>query len=155
VFAHESVSAALNERQLRGMTVPDILSIGELAGRAGCQVETVRYYERVGIMPSPPRSAGGHRQYSFEHFKRLSFVRRCRDLGINLKRTRGLLELIDEGGDTCGQVKEIASGHLAEIRRKLSDLRKMEGVMKEMVAACDDGEIPDCPIIEALFDARR
>ena len=137
------------------MTVPDILSIGELADRAGCPVETVRYYERAGIMPSPPRSEGGHRQYSFEHLKRLNFVRRCRDLGISLERTRGLLGLVDEGGDTCDQVKGIASDHLAEIRRKLSDLRKMERVMKDMVAACDMGEIPDCPIIEALFVARK
>ena len=136
------------------MTVPDILSIGELASRAGCLVETVRYYERAGIMPSPPRSEGGHRQYTFEHLKRLSFVRRCRDLGINLERTRGLLGLVDEGGDTCVQVEAIARDHLAEIRRKLSDLRKMERVMIDMVAACDEGEIPDCPIIEALFDAR-
>lgn len=136
------------------MTDPDILSIGDLAGRAGCLVETVRYYERVGIMPSPPRSQGGHRQYTFEHLKRLNFVRRCRDLGINLERTRGLLGLVDEGGDTCDEVKGIASEHLAEIRRKLSDLRKMERVMKDMLAACDVGEIPDCPIIEALFDAR-
>ncbi len=133
------------------MTVPDILSIGELARRAGCLVETVRYYERAGIMPSPPRSEGGHRQYTFEHLKRLNFVRRCRDLGINLEGTRGLLGLVDEGGDTCAQVKGIASNHLVEIRRKMSDLRKMERVMKDMVAACDVGEIPDCPIIDALY----
>lgn len=133
------------------MTVSDILSIGELASRAGCLVETVRYYERVGIMPSPPRSEGGHRQYTFDHLKRLNFVRRCRDLGINLAQTRGLLGLVDEGGDTCDQVKGIASDHLVEIRRKLSDLRKMERVMKDMVASCDEGKIPACPIIDALY----
>ncbi len=133
------------------MTISDILSIGELAGRAGCLVETVRYYERAGIMPSPPRSQGGHRQYTFEHLKRLNFVRRCRDLGIDLARTRGLLGLVDEGGDTCAQVRGIANDHLAEIRGKLSDLRKMERVMKDMVAACDDGKIPACPIIDALY----
>ena len=133
------------------MTVSDILSIGELAGRAGCLVETVRYYERAGIMPSPPRSEGGHRQYTFDHLKRLNFVRRCRDLGISLAQTRGLLGLVDEGGDTCDQVKGIASDHLVEIRRKLSDLRKMERVMKDRVASCDEGNIPACPIIDALY----
>ena len=127
------------------------LLIGDLATRTGCRVETVRYYERAGVMPAPARSSGGHRLYTLEHLKRLHFIRRCRDLGIGLDRTRELLALVDTGGNTCDEVRVIAEHHLDTIRGKIADLRRMERVMKDMVATCSTGAVPYCPIIDALY----
>ena len=129
------------------------LTIGDLAGRTGCRPETVRYYERAGLMPDPARSPGGHRLYTVTHLKRLHFIRRCRDLGIGLARTRQLLALVDSGEGTCDEVRLIAEDHLEAIRGKIADLRRMERVMKDMVATCATGAVPDCPVIDALYRA--
>ena len=127
------------------------ITIGALSDRARCDIETIRYYERVGIMPNPPRTKGGHRLYSDDHVKRLVFVRRCRELGFHLNQVRGLLQFVDSGEYTCGDVREVALEHLGEIRQKIADLRKLERVLKSMAAECDDGNVPECAIIEALF----
>ncbi len=127
------------------------LGIGEVARRADCKVETVRYYERIGILAAPERSSGGQRRYSTEHLKRLYFVRRARSLGFTLDEVRNLLELADDRDQTCAEVAVIARGHLGGIRAKIANLRRLEAVLDDLVAACADGAKPDCPIIETLY----
>ena len=135
------------------MAAPDTpdLAIGALARRTGCKVETIRYYERIGILPAPPRNSGGQRRYRAWHLKRLNFVRRARDLGFTLADVRGLLRLVDEQGHGCDEVRTMALGHLSAVRARLADLKAMEAVLDEMVARCEGGKVPDCPIIDALY----
>jgi len=130
------------------------LSIGALSKRTGVNIETIRFYERVGILPKPPRSAGGHRVYSRELSLRLGFVRRSRELGFSLDEIRGLLQLVDGGRYTCAEVKAITLDHLADIRRKIADLRRLERTLADVAAKCGGGRVPDCPVIEALSSSR-
>ncbi len=127
------------------------LGIGALARATGCKVETIRYYERIGLIAAPPRTQGGHRIYGDEALKRLTFVRRARDLGFTLDTVRAMLRFAAEPGDTCAEVERIASGHLGEVRTKIADLRALESVLGAMVAECRGGELPECPIIDALY----
>ena len=128
-----------------------LLTRGAVAAETGCNIETIRYYERVGILPPPPRTGGGHRVYDREHLKRLVFVRRARELGFSLEEIRGLLGLVDGGEYTCDEVRAVAEQHLDAIRAKIADLRRLEATMADMVAHCDRGTVPDCPLIDALF----
>jgi len=127
------------------------MGIGAMSQATGVNIETIRYYERIGILPPPPRSRGGHRLYGVDHVKRLAFVRRSRELGFSLQEVRGLLDLVDGGGVTCDQVKFMTLGHLDEVRRRIADLRRMERVLREMAATCAGGDVPECPIVDALF----
>lgn len=132
----------------------DRLSIGEMSRRTGCHIETIRYYERVGLLPAPPRTPGGQRAYDLSHFKRLTFVCRGRALGMTLDEIRELLRLVDSGDYTCAQVYEMTLAHLAAVRRKIADLRRLEQTFAGMAARCERGETPACPVIDILFDAR-
>ena len=125
-------------------------TIGEVSRLTQVKVETIRYYEKIGIMPNPPRSSGGYRMYSTPHLERLSFVRRSRELGFSQPEVRKLLTLVDEHKYTCGEVQEFTAGHLLTIRNKIKDLRKLERALAKMVSECDGGDIPDCPIIDVL-----
>lgn len=127
---------------------------GVIAKRTGVNIETVRYYERIGLLPAPPRSKGGHRIYDEDLLRRLNFIRRSRELGFTLNEVRGLLLLVDGGNYTCAEVEALTTAHLGEVRRKLADLKRLEKVLREMVAGCEGGEIPECPVIEALFRQR-
>ena len=129
------------------------MSIGEVARRAGMRPSAVRYYERIGILPKPPRSAGGHRLYANEHKQRLVFIRRSRALGFSLREVRLLLGLSGGRRLTCAKVKSITEQHITEIRRKIKDLRRLERVLSDMAAQCRGDEIPECPILEALANS--
>ncbi len=131
------------------------LTIGALSKRTGVNVETIRFYERVGILPKPPRSAGNHRIYSQELLMRLGFVRRSRELGFSLDDVRDLLRLVDGGHYTCAEVKAITLNHLTDVRRKIADLRRLEHTLAEVAGKCRGDKVPNCPVIEALFDPRR
>lgn len=124
---------------------------GELAKRTGCNIETIRYYEKIGLLPPPPRTSGGHRVYAMEDLNRLSFIRRCRELGFSQEQIRGVLELVDGGHFTCADIHSLTMEHVGEIRAKIADLRKIEGVLVDMAAQCSRGDIPECRVIEALF----
>jgi MerR family mercuric resistance operon transcriptional regulator len=128
------------------------LTIGALSDRTHCNIETIRYYERIGLMPLAARSDGGHRLYGEDHVKRLRFIRRSRELGFTLDQVRALLQLVDGQRYTCAQVKRITMEHLDEIRRKVADLRTIERVLKDMAAQCDGGAVPKCPVVDALFN---
>ncbi len=127
------------------------LGIGALSERTGAQIETLRYYEREGLMPDPPRTEGGHRLYDEGHLKRLTFIRRSRELGFSLDAVRGLLRLVDGGHYTCAEVRTVVIDHLEVIRRKQADLANLEEALETMADQCSGDELPECPIVEALF----
>ena len=126
------------------------IGIGQLSKESGCSVETIRYYEQQHLMPSPPRTDGGHRLYSRELHGRLLFIRRSRELGLSIDAIRELLSLVDGEQLSCERVKAIAESHLADIRAKLRDLRRMERTLGELAAQCSGDDVPECPIVETL-----
>jgi MerR family mercuric resistance operon transcriptional regulator len=128
-------------------------TIGTLSKRTGCKIETIRYYERIGLLPSPLRTEGGYRLYDEVQVKRLTFIRRSRELGFTLQEVRELLGLVDGEHYSCDEVQARTLDHLADIKQKMADLRKLERVLKNMVAQCTGGKLPECPIIDALFDS--
>jgi MerR family mercuric resistance operon transcriptional regulator len=130
---------------------PAALSIGELSQRTGVNIETIRYYERIKMLPAPPRTASGRRIYGPAETRSLAFIRRSRELGFTLDEIRALLALSAENGNAaCGEVRELAAGHLGEVRAKIADLRAMERVLAEAVRSCDAGKLPGCPLIDVL-----
>jgi len=132
------------------MSEAEPLTRGRLSKLTGCNIETIRYYERVGLMPWPRRGANGYRLYGAADGRRLSFIRRSRELGFSLEEIRGLLKLVDGGGQSCGEVRDMTLAHVDDIHAKIADLRRMERILKDMAAKCDLGDIPECPILEAL-----
>src|SRR5688572_6229521 len=131
-------------------TLPSRLAIGALSQRTGSRVETIRYYEHVGLLPHPPRSPGGYRQYAREHLERLAFIRRARAVGFSLDEVRRLLQLADERRRPCAEARVVAAAHLADVRAKIADLRRMERVLSQTVARCAAGRRSECALIKAL-----
>ena len=129
-------------------------SIGVLSERSGVNIETIRYYEKIGVMPKPARSAAGYRVYGHDHTRRLHFVRRGRELGFSLNELRGLLSLVDGHTYTCREVHALTVEHLRDIRQKIADLRRLERAMSNMAAQCTGDQVPECPVIDALFEMR-
>lgn len=128
-------------------------TIGDLARVTGTKVETVRYYERVGLLPVPPRTAGNYRSYSQVELKRLSFIRRARDLGFSLDEVRALLALSDDRGSDCASIDAIARKHMEEVDRKIADLTALRRKLKAIITSCKGGVVADCRIIDALGPA--
>ena len=128
------------------------LSIGELSGRAGVKVETIRYYERIKLMPRPSRSPGGHRLYATDDLHTLAFIKRSRDLGFGLEDIRALLALRRTRG-CCADVKSIADRHLLDVQAKMRVLTELEKVLSAMVARCPGDETKDCPVLDILDPA--
>lgn len=126
-------------------------SIGQLARETGSDRETIRYYERVGLMPAPSRTAGGHRIYRFDHMKRLRFILRSRGLGFSVKEVRSMLQLVDQGEYQCEDVKVIAAEHLLNVRAKLKALKKLEKTLDRLTAKCTSEQAVGCPFITALY----
>ena len=125
-------------------------TIGEVSRLTQVKVETIRYYEKIGIISDPPRNSSGYRIYSPLHLERLSFVRRSRELGFSQPEVRKLLTLVDEHKYTCAEIQEITAKQLAAVRTKIMDLRKLEKALAKMVSECDGGKIPNCPIVDIL-----
>ncbi len=125
----------------------------DLARLTGCNLETIRYYEKIGIMPEPPRTPKNYRTYDGTHVARLRFVMRSRDLGFNLEEVRGLLGLVDRHAATCAEVQAIASRQIETIRVKIADLRRIEAVLSETVSHCSGNDVPECAVIDALVEA--
>lgn len=127
------------------------MGIGELSKLTGVNIETIRYYERQKLLTDPPRSTGGHRCYSRDHLKRLTFIRRSRQLGFSMAEVIELLALVD-GGYTCGEIKAITLEHAKNVREKIADLQRMEKTLMDISTHCAGGAMPECPIIDALSD---
>lgn len=130
------------------------LSIGFVARRTGCTVPTIRYYEEIGLLAAAARSDGGQRTYDESAVRRLTFIRRCRDFGFSIDQVRELVGLVDEPQRPCIEVRDIASVHLGEVRKKLAELQALEASLSAFVvscnAACAGGAAVDCTILEDL-----
>jgi len=130
---------------LRGM------SIGALGKATGVNIETIRYYERIGLLPEPDRTAAGYRQYGPDHLRRLSFIRKGRDLGFRIEAIRTLLQLAEHPEIPCQDADRLASEHLAHVERKIEELGRLRRALREM-AHCGASTVAECRIIEALSD---
>jgi Cu(I)-responsive transcriptional regulator len=124
--------------------------LGGLARTADTTAETIRYYERIGLFPAPPRTAGNYRNYSAAHVSRLTFTRRARDLGFSIEQIRTLLDLADRKKQSCEAVDAIAREHLADVKRKLADLAALRRELEPLIEQCRHGKVAECRIIEAL-----
>ena len=125
-------------------------SIGEAAKLSGINIETIRYYEREGIVPAADRSANGRRLYDVAAIARLRFIRRCRDLGFPISDVRALLDLSDNASRQCDDVRAISERHLLDVRERLNDLRELEAALSELVQNCV-GAQSECPTLKQLF----
>jgi MerR family mercuric resistance operon transcriptional regulator len=139
---------------MAGITNSRALSIGDLSRRTGVNIETIRYYERIGLIRAPARTRGGHRAFDGETSRQLGFVRRCRELGFSLDEIRALLALVVDNNFTCDDVRALTEKHLAVVRRKRADLQRMERVLAGMVSECRNGRTPECQIVDALLAQR-
>jgi Cu(I)-responsive transcriptional regulator len=131
------------------------LRIGDLALATSTKVETIRYYEQIGLLPEPSRTSGNFRAYTPHHLGRLSFIRRARDLGFTLDEVRELLSLSDQKRRSCEAVDAIARQHLADVDRKIRDLKALRTELNSIINRCSCGTIDECRIIEALAPASR
>jgi MerR family mercuric resistance operon transcriptional regulator len=120
---------------------------------SGTKIETIRYYERIGVMPKPPRSAAGYRRYSGEHLKRLIFIRRGRELAFSLEVLHRLLRLMDGHAHTCAEGRTLVLEHLEDIRGKITDLKRLERAMADIAERCTGKAVPDCALVDALLSA--
>ncbi len=128
-----------------------LTTIGGLSKSTGTNIETIRYYERVGLLLTPSRSSGGYRLFGTDHLKRLNFISRARALGFSIGEVRTLLRLADERKRPCAEVRTVADAHLKDVLAKIADLRRMERVLKATIARCASGQQTHCPVIEALY----
>lgn len=130
------------------------LTIGALSRITGVNIETIRYYERIGLITEPPRTAGGHRTYLPEHVERLRFVRRARELGFGIADIRTLATLALRGSSSCAEARAIATVHLRDVRAKRDDLAKLEKVLTDTIEQCNTQccgtSPPPCPVLEVL-----
>ena len=129
------------------------LKIGDLGRATNTKVETIRYYEQIGLLPAPSRTGGNFRAYAPEHLGRLSFIRRARDLGFTLDEVRELLTLSDQKRRSCEAVDAVARQHLADVDRKIEDLKALRTELDSIISQCNCGTIAECRIIEALAPA--
>lgn len=131
------------------------LTIGGLAERTGCNVQTIRYYEQTGLMPAPARTSGNQRRYSEDHARRLAFIRHARDLGFPMETVATLLDLAGDPDRPCKEVTSLAQENLAVVRSRIARLRSLESELKRMIKSCKGGRMKECRIIEALGHPRR
>ena len=129
----------------------DYVKRGELARRSGCNLETIRYYEDIKLMPEPARTESGHRLYSTDDQRRLRFILRSRELGFSVDEIRSLLSMVDSGDYTCGEIHALTQEHLKSVSRKIADLKKIQHTLKAISDECAAGDEPDCPIVETLI----
>ncbi|PXX47079.1 MerR family transcriptional regulator [Undibacterium pigrum] len=135
------------------MTNPN-LTIGMLSSQTDCSVPTIRYYEKIGLLPSPGRATNGHRYYRDDDLKRLTFIRRCRDFGFPIDEVRELVDLFEDGDRACLEVRDMAQARLDDIRAKLEEMKQLEASLASFVCSCNEacggGQTRDCVIIDDL-----
>jgi Cd(II)/Pb(II)-responsive transcriptional regulator len=132
------------------------MKIGELAAASDTGVETIRYYERVGLLPAPARSESNYRSYAAEHLARLQFIRYCRSLDMSLDEVRMLLRLKDSPREDCGDVDRVLEDHIGHVSRRIRELRQLERELKDLRAQCGvAGQALDCGILEGMSRAAR
>ena len=132
----------------------DGVPVGELSRLTDVNIETIRYYEKIKMLPAPARTKGGHRVYGPKETRILVFIRRGRELGFTLDQIRALLNLGEPGKASCAKVREIANNHIDDISSKINDLVKLERLLRKTVAQCSGKKVPDCPVLDIL-DVQR
>lgn len=132
--------------------MPSMTTIGRVSIATGCKVQTIRYYEGIGLIPPPDRSEGNQRVYNPEHIERLRFVKHARELGFPISAIRDLLSLSDDPDQPCGAADSIARDQLAQVEQRLERLESLKTELERMIEHCDGGRIRDCRIIEVLGD---
>lgn len=138
---------------MSGITNARGYPIGAMSRETGVNIETIRYYERIELLPKPGRTAGGNRQYTHDHLQRLSFIKRNRELGFSIDEIREMLKMVDQKGISCGEVHAMTMDHLSSVREKIQHLKKLEMALINMASECAKGDVPNCPIIQTLFEA--
>ena len=128
------------------------LTIGRLAREGGCKVQTIRYYEQIGLMPEPARTEGNQRRYGPQHAQRLAFIRHARELGFPLEAVRELLSLSDDKDRSCAAADAIAKDHLVAVERRIARLTALKTELERMIEQCRGGSIADCRVIEVVAD---
>lgn len=128
-------------------------TIGTAAKRAGCNVETIRYYERIGLLQTPPRASRGRRSYGEGEIERLKFIRRCRDLGFALRDVAALVELSTSDRENCNQARLMAETQIVSVRQKMADLARVEAWLAQTIDQCASRKREVCPLIQKLSDA--
>ena len=128
------------------------LSIGRLAQATGCKVQTIRWYEEIGLMPEPGRTPGNQRVYGPEHADRLAFIRHARELGFPLDDVREMLSMGDQPGQSCQAVDAVARRHLNSVKQRIDRLKGLQAELERMIEQCRGGKVSDCRIIEVLSD---
>lgn len=128
------------------------LSIGALAKRTNCKVQTIRYYEQIGLMPPPERNAGNQRRYTEAAVRRLTFIRHARDFGFTVESIRELLDMSDRPDMPCDHVDSLAQRHLQEVETKLARLSSLREELHRMILQCQGDRVGECRIIEVLSD---
>ena len=126
------------------------MNIGTLADETGTKTVTIRYYERIGLMPAPERTTSNYRSYGSTHRDRLIFIRRCRDLGFTIEEIRELLDLSADRDRDCAAVDKVAGEHLCAVEQKIADLQQLASELRRISECCQGGRIAECRIIEAL-----
>ena len=129
------------------------LAIGDLARQTGTKVNTIRFYEDIGLLPPAIRSASGRRTYAARDVRRLAFIRHGRGLGFSVEVIRSLLALSDEPDRDCAEAAVIARRHLQDIETRISRLETLREALTSVVASCEGGKIADCRVIEAIAGA--
>lgn len=130
------------------------MAIGELARATGTKSETIRYYERIGLLPQPSRTAANYRSYGTAELARLSFIRRARALGFSIEQVSALLDLADRRDRSCDAVDVLAKEHLQTIEAKIADLVALRRELADLIGQCRQGTIAECRILDALAPKR-
>ena len=128
------------------------MRIGTLAASCNCPAETIRYYEKIGLLPEPVRTANGYRSYDDRHQKWLQFVLRSRALGFTQDEVRRLSNIADQSQPVCADVHQLLVEHIVDVRNKLLDLKRMEKALARLKSKCQDGTLNDCPVIDELMN---
>jgi len=124
--------------------------IGEAAEQAGVNVQTLRYYERRGLLPKPPRRTSGYREFPDDAVRVVRFIKRAQDLGFSLDEVEELLRLRRQSGRNRSRIRAVAERRMRQIERKIAELERMKRALDTLVHACHEGTALECPIIEAL-----
>jgi len=128
------------------------MKIGDLARATGTKAETVRFYEKIGLMPAPLRTEGNYRDYTGAHLKRLNFIRHARGLGFDIGEIRSLLDLVDQPDRDCAEADRIATGHLLAVETKIAQLEALRAELSRMVGECRGGRASACRVLEVIAD---
>lgn len=131
----------------------DALTIGQLGQATGTKIETIRYYEKIGLLPAPRRTAGNYRSYVAEHLQRLGFIRRARELGFSIEDVRELLKLAAHGEQPCEEVDQLVARHLETTEKKIEALTRLRRELRDTLDSCKGGRIAECRVIQALSPA--